>query len=155
MLYNKKHLTNDIKDYINSFFTFKPQYYDTVEELFKLNNYNILHIRCLDRDFNTNFKDKNLLLKIKKIKSTDNTYIMSNNYELKKRLNNTFGFHFIDNKAFHCAKIKCIEDLESTIIDYIILSKSSNTYCISYYRHGSGFSEHCSALNNIPYTRIR
>lgn len=52
----------------------------------------------------------------------------------------------------HTDHIYDVNELESTIIDYIILSKSSHTYCISFYHHGSGFSEHCSVLNNIPYT---
>ena len=152
--YDINYVSDDIKDYINSIFNFKPQYYNISKELFNLNNYNILHIRCLDKDFNTDFEDTNLLLKIKNLGLSDNTFIMSNNYELKKKLNNIFGFHFIDNKAFHCAKIINDADLESTVIDYIILSKSSKTYCISYYNRSSGFSEHCSALNNIPYTNV-
>ena len=83
---------------------------------------------------------------------------MSNNYELKKKLNNIFGFYFIDNKACHSANSANISnntDLESTIIDYIILSNSSKTFCISYYNNCSGFSKHCSVLNNIPYIFVK
>lgn len=68
-------------------------------------------------------------------------------------MNKMFGFHFIDKPTIHVSNSKILPDeLETTIIEYIILSKSSHNYCISYYNHGSGFSEHCSILNNIPYT---
>jgi hypothetical protein len=78
---------------------------------------------------------------------------MSNNYSLKQNLNKLCGFYFIDSKAVHTANASNnLNGLYSTIIDYIILSKSSQTYCFSYYAHGSGFSEQCSVLNNIPYT---
>ena len=149
--YSKNQVTCDIKDYINSIFRFKPQYYDNVKELFNLNKYNVLHIRCPDEDFNTNFQNENLLLKIKRLHLSNNTFIMSNNYELKKKLNNIFRFHFIDNRAFHIAYLKNDADLESTIIDYIILSQSSNTYCLTPFWWGSGFSKECSVLNNVPY----
>jgi hypothetical protein len=79
---------------------------------------------------------------------------MSNNFSIKKKINKLFGFHYIDNMPFHICN-KSNEDLESTIIDYIILSKSSYTYCFSFYSHGSGFSEQCSVLNNIPYKLIK
>ena len=49
---------------------------------------------------------------------------------------------------------KDYSELESTILEYIILSKSSNIVCFSYYGHGSGFSEQCAVLNNIPYMVI-
>jgi hypothetical protein len=152
--YNRNLLTNDIQHYINSFFIFKEQYYNTINSVFNLKNYNVLHIRCLDTDFTTDFKDNSLLNQIKKIQLSTNTIVMSNNYLLKLKLNKLFGFYFIDNKSIHTVNVNNYKELESTIIDYIILSKSSRTYCISYYSHGSGFSEQCSILNNIPYTII-
>ena len=161
--YNKNLVSNDICKYINSCFTFKQKYYDMANELNSLHNYNManelnslhnyntLHIRCTDNNFNTYFNYNKLFLKIKNLKLNNNTIVLSNNYQLKKTINKIFGFYYIDNKAIHFAKTKDYTDLEATIIDYIILSKSSNTYCFTYYIHGSGFSEQCSVLNNIPY----
>ena len=154
LYYNMNLVSQDIKDCINSFFKFKQKYYDIVNELFNLKKYNVLHIRCLDVDFNTNFQDNYLVTEIIKLQLTCNTIIMSNNYSLKIIINKLFGFYFIDTNACHTAKINDYTELESTIIEYIILSKSSHTNCFSYYHHGSGFSEQCSVLHNIPYSIV-
>jgi hypothetical protein len=148
-------VSDDIKNYINSTIKFKQIYYDKVNELFNLKKYNVLHIRCTDDNFNTDFEDNNLLTEIIKLQLSGNTIVLSNNYKLKQKINKLFGFYFIDAKSLHTASTNInYTDLESTIIEYIILSNSSNTYCFSYYHHGSGFSEQCSVLNNIPYSVI-
>jgi hypothetical protein len=155
LYYNKDIVSQDIKDCINSFLKFKQQYYDIVDKLFNLKKYNVLHIRCLDSNFNTDFSnDTYLLSEIIKLQLGPDTIIISNNYGLKIKMNKLFGFHFIDKQAYHTGKINDYTELESTIIEYIILSKSSNTNCFSYYHHGSGFSEQCSVLNNILYSVI-
>jgi hypothetical protein len=48
LFYNKNWVTSDIKEYINSFFTFMPQYYTIVKELAPMEKYKVLHIRCND-----------------------------------------------------------------------------------------------------------
>jgi hypothetical protein len=154
LYYNINLISQDIKDCINSFLIFKQKYYDIANELFNLKKYNVLHIRCLDEHFNTDFEDNYLLTEIIKLQLTPNTIIMTNNYTLKRQINKLFGFYFIDKNVYHTAKLNNYTELESTIIEYIILSKSSHTYCFSYYHHGSGFSEQCSVLNNIPYSVI-
>ena len=151
--YNINIVTKDIQNFINSRFIFKKFYYDEVKKLFTLTNYNVLHIRCNDDYFNCDFNDISLITKIKNLQLNNNTIVISNNYSLKQKLNKLFGFYFIDSKAVHTAKTSNnSNDLYSTIIEYIILSQSSQTYCFSYYKHGSGFSEQCSVLHNIPYT---
>lgn len=151
--YNNNIVTIDIQNYINSCLKFKQFYYDEVNKLFNLTNYNVLHIRCNDDYFDGDFNDQTLITKIIKLRLNKNTIVMSNNYSLKQKLNKLFGFYFIDRKAVHTVNTSNnLNDLYSTIIDYIILSKSSQTYCFSYYTHGSGFSEQCSVLNNVPYT---
>jgi hypothetical protein len=155
LFYNKDIVSQDIKDYINSFLKFKQQYYNIVENLFNLKKYNVVHIRCLDTNFNTDFgNDTYLFSEIIKLQLTPDTIIISNNYGLKIKLNKLFGFHFIDKHTYHSGKINDYTELETTIIEYIILSNSSHTNCFSYYHHGSGFSEQCSVLNNIPYSVI-
>ena len=155
LFYNMNLVSEDIKGCINSFFKFKQPYYDMANKFFNLQKYNVLHIRCLDKDFNTNFQDDNYLLtEIIKLQLSPNTIIMSNNYSLKIKIKKLFGFYVIDTSACHSARINNYTELESTIIEYIILSNSSNTYCFSYYHHGSGFSEQCSVLNNIPYSVV-
>jgi len=152
LFYNINLVTKDIKDYINSLFEFKQEYYNIANKLFNLEEYTVLHIRCKDEEVTHDFQDNYLLTEIIKLQLPINTIIMSNNYPLKKKISKLFGFYFLDTKTQHSAKISDYKNLESTIIDYIILSKSSRTYCFTYYLHGSGFSQQCSVLNNIPYS---
>ena len=155
LFYNKQFVSDDIKDYINSFFKFKQFYYNKAKELTKFDKYNVLHIRCLDEYFNKEFNSDKLLVEIVKLQLPYNTIVLSNNFSIKTKINKLFGFHYIDNIAHHTGnKSNNCKDFESTIIDYIILSKSCYIYCFSYYDHGSGFSEQCSVLNNIPYKLI-
>ena len=84
LFYNMNLVSEDIKGCINSFLKFKQPYYDMANKFFNLKKYNVLHIRCLDKDFNTNFQDDNYLLtEIIKLQLSPNTIIMSNNYSLK------------------------------------------------------------------------
>jgi len=154
--YDKTLVTNDIKNSINSFFQFKSKYYDMVKNLIKLDKYKVLHIRCNDIYFNKEFNSDKLLIEIIKLQWDYNTIVISNNYSIKIKLNKLFGFQYIDNSAIHTGNVNetNYNELESTIIDYIILSNSQNTHCFSFYHHGSGFSEQCSILNDIPYTMV-
>jgi hypothetical protein len=168
--YDKTLITENIKNYINSFFKFKQIYYDKANKLIKLDKYKVLHIRCNDIYFNKEFNSDKLLIEIIKLQLDYNTIVISNNYSIKKKLNELFGFQYIDNISIHTGnianeKVRSLisheylnetnfNELESTIIDYIILSKSEYTYCFSFYGWGSGFSEHCSILNDIPYKMV-
>jgi len=155
-LYIKNCITDNTKKCINEFFKFKQKYYDIAREIIKTDTYNILHIRCHDNCFDVDFHSDKLLVEILKLNLDENTLVISNNYSIKKKLNKLFGFKIIENKSVHFANKKNdYNDLESTIIDYILLSKSSSTYCISFYGHGSGFSEQCSVLHNVPYKLIK
>ena len=154
LFYNMNLVSQDIKNYINTFFTFKNIYYESVNKVFNLKDYNVIHVRCTDDNMNNDFYDDYLFTEIIKLQLPSNTIVISNNYILKRKINKLFGFYFIDSRAFHTANVNYENELDSTIIEYIILSKSSNTYCFSYYHHGSGFSEQCSVLNNVPYTVV-
>lgn len=155
IMYGMKVPSQDIKDCINSFISFKPLYYEMVEQLFNLKNYNVIHIRTLDSSFHTELpKNKVIRLfgEIKKLQLDTNTIVISSNNLLKQQINQVFGYHFIDKPSAHTASnVTNYNNLDSTVLEYIILSKSSHTYAFSPYGHGSGFSEQCSVLNNIPY----
>ena len=154
LFYDRELLTSDIKQYINSFFTFKSHYYKDVQRLFPLKHYQVLHIRCKDSEFTTSFTDNNLLAEIIKLQLPPTTMVMSNNYHLKHKLHKLFGFYYFDEHVSHIAHTEDSNDLYSTILEYIVLSKSQRTYCFSYYGHGSGFSEQCSILNDVPYSVV-
>lgn len=155
IMYGMKVPSQDIKDCINSSISFKPLYYEMVEQLFNLKKYNVIHIRTLDSSFHRELhKNKviRLFREIKKLQLDTNTIVISTNNTLKRQINKVFGYHFIDKPSAHTASnVTNYNNLDSTVLEYIILSKSSHTYAFSPYGHGSGFSEQCSVLNNIPY----
>ena len=151
LFYNKFLVSQDIKKYINSVFTFKQEYYTRAINLVEFDKYNVLHIRCNDIYFDKEFESDKLIVEIIKLQLGKNTVVISNNYSIKKYIHKLFGFHILDNFASHTGNVDNFTDFESTLIDYIILSRSQSTYAFSFYHHGSGFSEQCSVLNDIPY----
>jgi hypothetical protein len=123
------------------------------KELVHLDVYNIIHIRCPDEFFDKEFHSDRLLKEIAERTWEPNTVILSSNHFIKKEIHNVFGFLYIDNRPVHSGYVLPSSDLlTSTILDYIILSNASTIHCFSYYPHGSGFSEQCAVLHNIPYT---
>jgi hypothetical protein len=152
LYYNKDLVSEDIKQYINTFLTFSPNYYETASNLFEFTTYTVLHIRCLDSTFYTDFCDDNFLFtEILKLQLPKNTIIMSNNYTIKLKLHNLFGFYFVDMGSHHSGQIDSVNQMNSFVLEYILLSKATETFSFSYYHHGSGFSEQCSVLNDIFY----
>ena len=152
LFYDQTIVTEDDKLYINQTIQFKDEYYEMAKCLSNMEKYKVLHIRCKDEYFFQSFHSDLLLQEIGKLGlEKNNTIVMSNNYNLKKKIHEIFGFYYIDGKSIHTRQVNNEKDLVWTIIDYIILSKSEYTYCFSYYEHGSGFSEQCSILHNIPY----
>ena len=154
LMYGMKVPSQDIKNFINSSILFKPKYYEVAKQLFNIENYNVIHIRTSDTSFHSEIhknKVNNLFREIKKLQLDTDTIVISNNNTLKQRINEAFGYHFIDKPSAHTAFVTNYNDLDSTVLEYIILSKSRHTYSFSCYSHGSGFSEQCSILNNIPY----
>jgi hypothetical protein len=144
-MFYDKNVTQDIKNIVNSQLNIKQQYIDELNKV----NYIVLHIRSSDTN-DINF-DK-LTYQINNLGLSKDTIVISSDYNIKKKLNELYGFYFMDNKPGHTAITTDYAELETTIMDYIILSRSSRTHCISYYEHGSGFSEQCSLLHNVPYT---
>ena len=50
------------------------------------------------------------------------------------------------------SKVQSDNSIINTLTDFFLISKSNNIYAMSPYEHGSGFSEYCSKIFNIPYT---
>ena len=154
LMYGMKVPSQDIKNFINSSIMFKPEYYELAKQLFNVENYNVVHIRTSDAFFHSDLPNDNVIKifrEIKKLQLDTNTIVLSNNNTLKQKINKAFGYYFIDKPSAHTALVTNYNDLDSTVLEYIILSNSSHTYAFSCYGHGSGFSEQCSVLNNIPY----
>jgi len=156
VFYNKQHLTEKIKDYIKSKLKFKQKYYDLEKKLVVYDKYDIIHVRCNDAFFVTNFDSDKLYVEIlKKFKNhTNKIIVMSNNYYIKKKIKELFGFEYIHTKSVHTANVKKSDDLEGTVIDFIALTKAEKIYTYSFYQHGSGFSEQSAKLYDIPHEKM-
>jgi hypothetical protein len=149
--YDVGSLTQEVKDLINSAVEFKPEYYQTADSL-PLPSYTILHVRCSDEHA---IQMDQLVENVDNLSLRCGTIVLSSCYEVKKELEKKYGFFVLNNKPAHCAFSADVAELESVVTDYIILSRSKSTTCYSFYSHGSGFSEHCSVLHNIPYRLIK
>lgn len=135
-------------------------------ELTKINiiekQFSVIHIRLgdsilLDNEKiqnNTLLKILNIILKNIEINNKKKYLLLSDSNDIKIFLKQKFENLVINlNKIVHLAsKIDEYESVKSTLTDFFIMSKSNYIYSLSIYDHGSGFSEYCSVLNNIPYT---
>lgn len=130
-------------------------------------NYEIIHIRTGDKyllnkkklDYET---FKKYVIFLKRYTNPHSSYILiSDNVELKSKLkkSNIFNNFCIDDTTTICHTgencIKTDESLKNTVIDFFIMSKSTNIISISLKsRGGTGFSSLCSTLFNIPYKSL-
>jgi hypothetical protein len=85
LFYDNNLITNELKNDLNSYFKFKPKYYEIASNLVKLVNYNVLHIRCKDEHFDTEFNSFKLLAAIVKLNLKQDTIVISNNSYIKKK----------------------------------------------------------------------
>lgn len=123
------------------------------------NNFVVLHIRSGDRFIvsNEDLDDEitntvnNLINET--ININDKYLLLSDNNKLKNYISNNYS-NFIIN-SYDIAHTGYNQDnndnIKNTLIDFFIMSYSSKIISYSPYGHGSGFSEYCSIIFNIPY----
>ena len=145
--YDKESIDQELKEKLNKMLEFHEQY-QRVET--PVQQYEVLHIRTSDDDY---IHFDRLVERVRTLNLGPNTIVISSDYETKRKLHEMFGFHFLETQPVHTAFTEDTTVLENTVKDYVILSKSQRTHCFSFYEHGSGFSEQCSFLHNIPYTK--
>ena len=125
------------------------------------NNYNVIHIRCGD-DYLTKHKKMDFLYSSKIIKSfkkymkNDNTkyLILSDCKEIK------YLFRAFPNCVFSLKDITHLsigninlENVKNTLIDFYLMSYSQKIFNITSLCHGSSFSQMCSIIYDIPYSK--
>ena len=147
--YDNSKITKDLKGAVNSKLQIRPEYYRKVDELLPLSRYNVLHVRCSDEN---GIDLPRIVQSTRMLQLPKNTVVLSSDFNTKKKLQEMFGFHMCETRPAHTAYSTNVAELESVLIDYIILSRSASTYCFSFYGHGSGFSEQCSMLHDVAYT---
>jgi hypothetical protein len=153
MFYDKTRVSQQLKDYINSVLRFKDIYYETALTFFPT-PYEIIHIRTFDHQTDQNIYSFHLNKKV--IDSLNNSgtngknvIVMSNNILLRNTISKAFNLDQMNTKPAHTAMSSILED---TVLDYIVLSRASKINSLSFYAHGTGFSEQCAFLKNIPNT---
>jgi hypothetical protein len=126
--------------------------------LFNKYCYEIIHIRFGDEYFDnkqTNINDSKLNIVfnyLNKLNKTKNYLLLSDNTNLKKMIISKYPFiKSIFNEIVHTKDNNNIENLKNTMLDFYLMSYSTNITAFSVYRHGSGFSNWCAETYDIPY----
>ena len=126
------------------------------------NDYNIIHIRTGDKYLiNKEQLDPTLITKIlgvirQNIKPEINYLILSDNNELKQILQKYNNFYVYIKKIEHIGGegLQNNTTVINTLLDFYLMSYSKSILSLSTYSWGSGFSEYCSKIYDIPYSCI-
>jgi hypothetical protein len=124
-------------------------------------SYEIIHIRfgdeyIVDKDLSINKQKYNNIcnyLDYILLNKTKRYLLITDNNILKKILVSKYNFLFtIFNKISHTKdNDNDINELENTMLEFYLMSYSTNIACFSTYKHGSGFSKWCAETYDIPY----
>ena len=140
--------------------------YDTLLKLELYNKeYICIHLRCGDeylKNAKNNKFDNTFIKKIKnEITAICNTnpdkdkLLICDNVNIKYILlkNNVYKLKTMFHPISHIGEGVEIEyeKTKNTMLDFYLLSESKHIYCFSQYKHGSGFSQWCATIYNIPY----
>lgn len=127
----------------------------TLKEL-KLKDFEVIHIRLGDgnmfhqvNDIHKEFLENNVRGSI----SEKDVLVISDNEYIKSYLREKIPtIKVLNNKPIHLGDLinATTEDIKYTLLDFYLMSKSKKITCYSIYG-GSGFSEVCSNIYNIPY----
>ena len=123
--YDNSKITKDLKGAVNSKLQIRPEYYRKVDELLPLSRYNVLHVRCSDEN---GIDLPRIVQSTRMLQLPKNTVVLSSDFNTKKKLQEMFGFHMCETRPAHTAYSTNVAELESVLIDYIILSRSASTY---------------------------
>ena len=98
----------------------------------------------------SNFLTKNINPESKYLLLSDNNYI-------KKLMKERFPSLIIQNRPItHLGEQSELSDVEvmNTMLDFYTMANSNKIFSFSKFGWGSGFSEWCSVVYNIPYVKI-
>ena len=121
--------------------------------------YEVIHIRFGDEYFLNelklmdNEKIKKIFYYLSNLNKTKNYLLLCDNNVLKKIIISKFQFFkAIFNEIVHTKDSDIeIDNLKNTMLDFYLMSYSTNITSFSVYKHGSGFSQWCAETYDIPY----
>ena len=119
--------------------------------------YNILHIRSGDNTLidNVNSPADNFYSIIQSNLSTIQSLpviVLSDSIIIREELHRLYGFHVSGCEVAHTGKAN--NDLEGTVIEFFLMSRSKRIFSLSVYEWGSTFSTMASAIYNVPLIRF-
>jgi hypothetical protein len=119
-------------------------------------NYTTYHIRLGDEFLENQSKSIQLGLINKiinklRIDANKNYLLLSDSISIKRILKTKYpNILVLQNKSVHTLNNDA-NGLKNTLLDFYLMSYSSNIISFSIYDHGSGFSKWCAITYNIPY----
>jgi hypothetical protein len=152
---------NFIRDILRPSAQIKQKIKYIKENIYKTNNYNIIHVRTNDAFFNNSI-DKSFYFEVerrisnllKKNHHNENYILMSNSKSLCKKIISKFPeIKYWNNSKEHIGNYTDISKIEDGITDYFIMSQAKKIYVISAYGC-SGFSESIHKIFDVEYEKI-
>jgi len=153
---DKKNLQNMIKP--NNYLQNKI---NEIKNNFNLNNYSVLHIRTGDDNMNKSINSKSKISIEKtlgQINLPENILLLSDSHELKKYLSRKYKYKIINSEIIHLGYLNSNNKklgIESTLIDFFLISGSNKIYSLSVYDWNSGFSTMAGELYSIPIEKYK
>ena len=132
---------------------------ELIKNKFPCDYYNLIHIRCGDHNTfnksNINSNIDNIIKSIEPqlIRIKNNSMIpfllVSDSYELKKKLSNLYDFHIINNTPSHTIEYNNFFD--EVALDFFLSCKAQSIHQFCVYKRPSGFSYWPHILFDIPF----
>lgn len=147
--------TDDMKNYVTQILT---------DIGMPFGGYSIVHIRTGDNHLlngkrmeYTTFSKISSILK-KYTNSQEKYIVLSDNNNFKLFLSQRYNRFVCYNKEItHLGEntVKTDEGVKNTLLDFFIMSRSSNIISMTPYEHGTGFSKWCATTYGIPYICLK
>lgn len=154
-------LCEEAKIHLKHHLQMTPSFADYYNNQAPEGEYTVVHVR--GGDIRSDRVDNKGLQKIKNqitkdgLQKMDNVYICCDNLELREQLIQEFNFKSLGtNNVCHTGVNDALDEqinyqsLQSTIFEFYVMSKASSIYQYSNYWWGSGFSEWCAKIFDIP-----
>ena len=127
--------------------------------------YSVIHLRCGDSFLLNNHTDKGGFLLFEKVSeflsknlNPDSKFLLlSDNNDIKIMLKNKLPQLIVQVREItHLGEQTNLNDVQvmNTLLDFYTMANSNKIVSFSKFNWGSGFSEWCSVVYNIPYVKI-
>jgi hypothetical protein len=122
-----------------------------------IEGYNILHIRSGDDTLingnnNVNHNFYSIVESNLSVLQSLPVIVISDSIQIREELHKLYGFYISGYQVEHSGKAN--NDLEGTVIEFFLMSRSKTIFSLSVYEWGSTFSTMASAIYNVPLIRL-